>query len=351
MDDRVVATIGLLVGGLAVAFGLVAVAGSRPTPELAWAILVGSLVAAIAFSTRRHGLVGRSVAAILAGVAGVVLLGAGAVTLFQPVPVAFRYAVASGLFGLAIGTLAVASEREIPPERVAGGIRAVSVAVLLILGAFLIAAVLLTIPALIPGELSPIAESAGEQLALGLGFVAATVGFLLMTGRQLGYLDIAMPDRRAIGWAGGGIVVVIATAILMGLVYSLIGVEGAEHEMSRRAREQGAAVLLIGMPLTLLVTAVGEELLYRNGVQKYLTEQFAPMVAIVLTSILFAVAHLPALTAVGAAGLVATLSMIFVLSVIIGIIYERTGNVIVPIVVHGTYNVFVFLLWYVDLVG
>lgn len=349
MAERVTATVGLLVGALAVALGIVAVAEAPLPSRLRWAMLLGGILGAAAFSARRHLVISRLPAAAIAGIGGIILLGAGALALVDPGNAAAWFGAASGLLGLAIGVLAVADGRRIPPEVVAARVRAVSVGVLLVLAGFLLAGVLVSIPSWLALDLSPVGESASEQLALGMGFVAVTIGFLLGTARGLGYLDVRAPDRRAVAWAVGGIVLVIGTALVLSLLYALIGVDGAEHQLSRRAREEGVAILLVGMPLTLLVTAVGEEVLYRNGIQKYLTEEFTPVVAIVLTSLLFAVAHLPALAAVGPAGITATLSIIFVLSIIIGTIYERTRNLLVPIVVHGCYNVFVFLLWYLDL--
>jgi len=53
--------------------------------------------------------------------------------------------------------------------------------------------------------------------------------------------------------------------------------------------------------------------------------------AIVVASFLFALIHLPGVTWHGLPGL-------FVLSLILGWTYERTGNLYVPIVLHMAYN-------------
>ncbi len=350
MAERGIATVGLIVGGLAAAVGIVAVGTGGISLPWAGAIFSGGILTTVGFSLTRHGVLSREAGTTLAALGSVLLLGSAVMILLDSPAGAVPYGIIAGIVGLAVLGLAIADISGTNPRSIASGIRAISVSVVLMLTGFIAAAMLLAIPELLPLNLTTVAASAYEQLALGIGFVVVTLGFLIVSGRQLGYLDIQWPDRRAMVWMATGIVLVIGSALGLGLIYSLLGIEGAEHELYDRARED-AFILLVGMPLTLVATAVGEEVLYRNGIQKYLTERFAPAIAVVVTSILFAVAHLSALVAAGATGLVATLSVIFVLSIIIGTIYEHIRNVLVPIAIHGSYNVFVFALWYLDLAG
>ncbi len=351
MDEQGIPMVGILVGAISAAIGLFGLARtSVPLWITVTTVLAGVLVIAF-FSARRHGWLPRDLGAIGAAFGGLVLLGSASAILATPASVAVWYITVITGGGVAAFVLAVADFQRIPSTDVASAVRAISVGVLLMIGGFLVAGFLLAIPQVLGVEFSPVADSAFQQLALGIAFVSTTIGFLLGTDRQLGYLDIERPDRRGLVWIVGGIVGVIGAAIVIGVIFTWFGIDGAEHELSRRAREEGAILLLVGMPLTLFVTAVGEEMLYRNGIQKYLTERFHSSIAIVLTSVMFAGAHVTAFSDVDIMALLASLSLIFVLSVLIGYIYERTRNVVIPILIHGCYNVFVYGIWYLDIVG
>lgn len=352
MDRRGVSTVGLLAAGIAVALGIL---GTPNTPIVAvpwWAVLASifpGVFAGLAFSAHRHGMANSLLTGSVVFVSALTLIGAGAILVSAPIVEPWWYGFGIVGVGFVLLVFAAAEIRELPLVTVAGTARSLSFAVLLILVGFLVAGILLSVPTLLSLELSAVTYSAIEQIALGGGFIIAVVAFVLATDRGLAYLDIRRPDRNDILTTIVGIVAVLVTALAIGVLFWLLGIEGAEHEMADRARTDGVAVLVIGIPLTLLGTAVGEEFLYRNGVQKYLAERFAPATAIVITSFFFAVAHLPALTAAAPLDLMASIALIFALALILGLAYERTRNVIVPIVIHGVYNVAVFLLWYFQL--
>lgn len=349
MGDRVVATVGFLVAGVAVALAIVGVPVTGEI-HLSWpiagALLLTGSASLIAFSGRRHHWLDRvrgSALAVIAG-CGIVTIGFGIVAWGEPGTVWFGSGViVTGSVVIGVG---IAEYRDVPGTAFAGCVRAMAVSIALIFVGFLFATSILVIPELMLDELSTVIASASEQIALGVGFVVTALGFMVVSGRGIGYLDIVRPDRGDVRWMIGGTVVIVGTAILVGGVYSMLGIEGAEHQVERRARDYDSAVLLVGMPLTLLATATGEELLYRNVVQKYLTEHFRTLTAILLSSLLFALAHLAAFVAAEPLNIAVSLSLIFILSLILAVAYERTRNVLVPIVIHGWYNVLVFGLWY-----
>lgn len=352
MTDRLLATISLLLGGLFVALGLVGAPQSPVVavePVLSVALLGAGGAIAVGASAVRHNRLAPLHGHTIAAIGGVIGAGIGAVILGVGPGAAVALGVGAGIAGVLALLTGLAGLSGLPLERLAEVIRVVSVAGLLMMLALLLGGVLLAIPSAVVGDRSLALETAVEQLALGIAFVAATLGFVILTDRGLGYFDIAHPARRDVGWAVGGLAVVIVTALAIGALYTAFGIEGAEHAIASRARQEGVLVLLVGLPLTLFVTAVGEEVLYRNGIQKYLTEHLEAGTAIAVTSVLFAAAHLPALATGSPGPAIASLALIFVLSVIIGVCYERTRNLLVPVVIHGGYNVAVFLTWYVQL--
>ena len=354
MGDRIVATMGFFASGLAIALAIV---GAPATGHwnISWpitmALLLVSSISMIAFSGRRHQWFDHDRGSVLAFLAGSGIIIIGVVILAWEQPEAFLFgSVVLGTGSLVVG-FGYAEFRRLPGTTVARVIRVVSMSVIVIIVGFFIAAGFLVIPDLVTDELSTVGASAAEQIALGAGFVVTAIGFMIISGRGIRYLDVMKPNRRDCYWMVGGTILIVGTAIIVGGLYSILGIEGAEHQIERRAREYDLAILLVGMPLTLVATATGEELLYRNVVQKYLTEHLKTISAILLSSLLFALAHFAAFVAAQPLNIVVSLSLIFLLSIVLAVAYERTKNVIVPIVIHGSYNILVFALWYFQLGG
>jgi CAAX amino terminal protease family. len=86
------------------------------------------------------------------------------------------------------------------------------------------------------------------------------------------------------------------------------------------------------------VIGPGEELLSRNIVQKHLYDGFSRPAAVVVGTAIFAAIHLPAYATGPPPAVFATLLQLFGISLVLGVVYERTENVVVPALVHGTYN-------------
>ena len=106
------------------------------------------------------------------------------------------------------------------------------------------------------------------------------------------------------------------------------------------------------IPISLLLVGPLEELLYRNIIQKYLYSSFSPIGSIFISSIIFSAVHisayagdalfqtpLPALNA---------LAVIFILSVIIGIVYYQTKNIVTAALLHGIYDSIIFAVFYIN---
>ncbi|MFC7007671.1 CPBP family intramembrane glutamic endopeptidase [Halalkalicoccus salilacus] len=97
------------------------------------------------------------------------------------------------------------------------------------------------------------------------------------------------------------------------------------------------------VPLSILLVGPGEELLFRGIIQQLLRIRFGVPVGITIASVIFAVAHVGSLTG---EGLVATLATYVVLSLILGVSYEYSENLVVPATIHGLFNAIQFLALY-----
>nr|WP_303647111.1 CPBP family intramembrane glutamic endopeptidase [Haloarchaeobius salinus] len=98
-------------------------------------------------------------------------------------------------------------------------------------------------------------------------------------------------------------------------------------------------LLLVG---NLLLIGPAEELLFRGVIQGRLRESFGPALAIGITSLGFALSHVPSYWIGGSdlltSGVFFALLGIAAGGIILGGIYERTKNLIVVALIHGLIN-------------
>lgn len=198
------------------------------------------------------------------------------------------------------------------------------------------------------------AGSAAAAVALSeAGLVAAGLAFLAVTGRGVDYLDLRKPSARDLGYVVVGTFALLGIRFGGGLLVEAAGVSFANRTLRQFPRANLLTVLLVLVPLSVLVIGPGEELLFRNVVQKYLAESLSNPAAVVVASGLFALVHLPnaAVAGVGSEATVAVLALLFCISVGLGVVYARTENLVVPALVHGLYDAAVFAGAYLSLLG
>ncbi|MFC7072987.1 CPBP family intramembrane glutamic endopeptidase [Halovenus rubra] len=170
-----------------------------------------------------------------------------------------------------------------------------------------------------------------------VGYVLVALGFLYVTRRGVAYLDIAWPSKRDIGIIAGGVLASVGVWVLASVLITGLGLPVADHPLFS-AEDGDPWLLLVLVPLMLFVNAPVEELLYRNVIQKYVQEWFSPRIAVGVASAIFALAHLPAYFDSNLPSVAVTLSLLFVISCLWGVIYVRTASVLIVSVVHGLYN-------------
>lgn len=195
---------------------------------------------------------------------------------------------------------------------------------------------------------SPLLTQGIGSLSNGLGGITVGLVFLYASGRGVEYLDLPRPSRRDLVYAVAGVVALLVAQYGVQLVYAVFDLEAASHGLADTVREN-PEVLAVLIPGSWLFVAPGEELLYRNAIQKSLYDSFPTWGAIVVTSGVFALVHFPAFVGGSTGATLASLALVFFLSFVLGWIYARTGNLLVPVFVHGTFNAIQFLLLHPDL--
>jgi hypothetical protein len=182
-----------------------------------------------------------------------------------------------------------------------------------------------------------------------VGFGVGVAGFLGVTGR-LEVIDLRWPTRRDAAWAAGGLVAILVLALVIEQLLAAARVDVAQNNVLR-ILEENPAVAPYLVAISLVFVGPFEELVFRGGVQGLLRGAWGSRNAVLVASALFGAAHLPALIGTGTLALVAYLAVAAVLGLVLGGIYERTRNLLVPAVVHGVYNSVLFVVAYVQITG
>lgn len=148
------------------------------------------------------------------------------------------------------------------------------------------------------------------------------------------YIPIRSPDREDIVYIIGGVIGALALATI------LLFIQQALNLTPRSLFEEPAtsAAFLAGMVLlNILIIAPVEEYLFRGVIQGRLRDTFGPVGAIAGASILFGLVHIFNYTG-SIEGVLAGVFLITVVGAVFGILYERTGNLTVPVIAHALYN-------------
>lgn len=187
-----------------------------------------------------------------------------------------------------------------------------------------------------------------SQTATVLGIATVAGVYLSMSSRGFGYIDLSVPSTRDVGYLIGGFFALVGAAVAIGYLMNLTGTETATHGTIEQAQDT-PEILLLMIPASILVIGPFEELLYRNVIQKSLYEYFSRPGAVVAASIPFALVHFPAYSGGTLEQSILSLSVVLTLSLLLGAIYERTENLVVPALVHGGYNALIFYNQYAAL--
>lgn len=216
-------------------------------------------------------------------------------------------------------------------------------------GAFAVTLGVILVVRVFDVALTPVASFALTLLSGAIGFVAVALLYHRYRGVDtVPYVGIGLPSLRDVGVVVFGYVGTMSLLIASAIVVTSLGIE---TDTANRAAQQGferPVLLLWLVPLSFFVIAPGEELLFRGTVQNRLREAFSPWIAIPATAALFAVLHFFSLTG-GAGGRFVAIAILFFPSLVFGAVYEYTGNIATPILVHGAYNSTLALLGYVAL--
>jgi len=178
----------------------------------------------------------------------------------------------------------------------------------------------------------------------GIGFGLISVLFLRLRDR-FDIIDVRVPTRGDAKLAVLGVFGLLAVVLVIGALYTQFDVQLPETVLPEVIERQPVIALYL-IPFTILFVAPGEELLARGVIQGRLKDAYPPVVAIVLASAVFTLGHAGNLVNTPLGRALPYFGQLFVLSLVLGWLYERSENLLVVVFVHAVYNSITFLSQY-----
>jgi len=180
-----------------------------------------------------------------------------------------------------------------------------------------------------------------------VGFIIVGLWYLKWQD-SLDLFDIRIPSVRDFALVVAGIVSLFVLLGVVSAIIEFLGVQTAENAAVEQGRQQPVLFLYL-IAVTIFLTAPAEELIFRGLVQGLFRSAYGLVPGVLITSILFGVVHYFALT--GGGSRFSYIAVAAVLGVVLGVLYELSENLAVPIVVHGVYNAILFSMVYLVTTG
>ena len=183
----------------------------------------------------------------------------------------------------------------------------------------------------------------GAMIAVGgsfhAGMLLGIIVFKLFLERAAARPGTALPRWRIAGYGFATFMIALPLIAATGLIWQHLlqycGVKLEEQELvgifakSKSPRLIGTMILL-----ATVVAPVTEEMIFRAGLFRYARTRFPRWVALLVPAMLFAALHAN----------LASFAPLMVLGIVFSLAYERTGNIAVPMVAHGLFNLNTILL-------
>jgi membrane protease YdiL (CAAX protease family) len=227
-------------------------------------------------------------------------------------------------------------------------------ALLLVVGAFLTgllfagAAVSVLASLGFSSETDTVALIVVSSIGQFVGFYIAVWWYFQRIGDFGALVRSRRPTLHDAAWAVGGLVTLFLTNVVLSRLLVQFGLEGAQNAIIEQGRANPELFVYL-IPVTVLFVAPAEELLFRGAVQGLFVRAAGVGPGILGASLLFGIAHYLALG--GSGSRVATITVIVVLGLLLGVVYELSENIAVPIAVHAGWNVTVFAWEYALVTG
>ena len=142
------------------------------------------------------------------------------------------------------------------------------------------------------------------------------------------------PVARHVGIGVGlGFVAILGSTLLVSLLVTLTGSEATPEQVLTEGIADTPVQLLLAVLAAVVMAPIAEELLFRGLLHRGLRQRLRIVPATIISSVLFAIVHVD----VAASQPLALVGLTFV-GVVLAVAHERTGSLLVPVVIHATHN-------------
>ena len=137
-------------------------------------------------------------------------------------------------------------------------------------------------------------------------------------------------NGKSLLWGVGGYLVALPLVVLISLLNQAFwqGQGGSNPLLSLALNSQNSWVLFLFFLTAAVFAPLFEEVLFRGFLLPSLTRYFSVSTAIVISSLVFAIAHLS----------LAEILPLFVLGMVLGVTYSRSRNLVASMLLHGLWN-------------
>jgi len=142
------------------------------------------------------------------------------------------------------------------------------------------------------------------------------------------------PIRRSIAiGAGLGVLALVGSRIVVGVLMALSGSEAAPEQVLTSDLVDTPGRIALAVLAAVVLAPVVEEVLFRGLLHRSLRRRLPVASATVISSVLFAVVHVE----IAMSQPLALVGLALV-GVVLALAYERTGSLVVPVVIHAVHN-------------
>ena len=189
-----------------------------------------------------------------------------------------------------------------------------------------------------PVLLDPTEGGAALLVLVVLSQVAGLLAALLLLRRRGTALAPVVgplrPVARHVGIGVGlGLVAIVGSTLLVSLLVTLTGSEATPEQVLTEGIADTPVQLLLAVLAAVVMAPIAEELLFRGLLHRGLRQRLRIVPATIISSVLFAIVHVD----VAASQPLALVGLTFV-GVVLAVAHERTGSLLVPVVIHATHN-------------
>jgi len=142
------------------------------------------------------------------------------------------------------------------------------------------------------------------------------------------------PLRRLLGvGAGLGLLAIVASTIIVSVLVALSGSDATPDQVLTGDIAETPSQLLLAIVAAVVLAPIAEELLFRGLLHRALRVRLSLVPATLISSVLFAIVHIDVALSQPLA-----LVGLTVVGAVLAIAYERTGSLLVPILIHAVHN-------------